>query len=272
MARLREVNPKQGMIGGFITFHKNIWRKRSLVSRMVSRDVRLQYRDSALGYFWSLLEPLLLSFIYVILYLIISEREIGPEYPLLVVIGVILWSFFSRSLTSSVTCLTGNSGMIKQVYFPREVFSVSTGCSQLVMNGLSLLVAVPYMIWLGLPPTWNILLVFPALILTLFFSLGLGLLFASANVVSRDIQHLFKFVTRAGMYVSPVLWTVDRSPESPLLYNPMATVMSLVRSAVTGTVQIQTRFIFSAVVITFILYFLGVSRFRLKEAEAVKKL
>src|SRR5690606_31907276 len=120
---LVEINPPGRFLSGPLAVWRSVREHRHMVSSFIGRDMRLKYRDSALGYFWSLLEPLLLSAVYFVLYVIIAGR---PEkaYALWIVLGVITWGCFARTLTGALTSLTKNEGMIKQVYFPRELFAV----------------------------------------------------------------------------------------------------------------------------------------------------
>ena len=137
---------------GPITVFQNIRKHNYLLSNFINRDLTLKYRNSFLGYFWSLLEPLLLSAVYYLLFIIIAENP-QEEYPLWVILGVVTWSFLSRSLTGAIASLTKNSAMIKQIYFPRELFAVNVVGSNLAITILSLFVAIPFMYYFDIAPT-----------------------------------------------------------------------------------------------------------------------
>ena len=124
-ATLREINPSAPFLSGPLTVIRNMYRRRRIVFNFIKRDIRLKYRNSSLGYFWSLLEPLLLSAVYFILFTIITDRP-REDYALLVILEVISWTMFSRGLKSSISSLTHNEMMIKQVYLPREIFAVTS--------------------------------------------------------------------------------------------------------------------------------------------------
>lgn len=244
----------------------------------MKRDLRLKYRGSFFGYFWSLLEPLLLAAVYVVLYAVLRGDADGT-YAFGVVIGVICWSFFSRSMMAGVTSLTGNANLIAQVYFPRELFAVTATASNFILATLSLFVAIPFMLWLGLAPGPHLLLIPLGLILLALLALGIGLLCAGANVINRDVQHFFRFVARAGMFISPVMWTyalaLERNPvyAEKLTYNPTLVPIELVKLGCSGKEVLFTQAQLTYSVATCLIVFvLGVIVFRRSEASAVKKL
>lgn len=276
-AELVEVNAQVSLLAGPARMVRNLREHRHIVSNFIQRDLRLKYRDSAFGFFWSLLEPLLLSAVYFALFVIVAgtpERKV----PLWIIVGVITWSLFSTTLTSSLSCLTKNEGIIKQVYFPREIFAITSAGSQLVLATLSLLVAIPFMIYFGIVPSVYLLMVPLGLLLSASLALGIGLGLACLNVVNRDVEHLFKFVTRAGMFLSPVMWTIDlpraRSGALEFLfYNPMVAPLTMVRNGIDGRpLGIEPGYVIYSVAFCLIALVLGAMVFKRHEALVVKKL
>tara|TARA_B100001142_G_scaffold245858_1_gene245420 strand:+ start:808 stop:1653 length:846 start_codon:yes stop_codon:yes gene_type:complete len=275
---LYEKNPTKNLLMGPITVMQNIREYNYLLSNFIKRDLRLKYRNSFLGYFWSLLEPLLLSAVYYVLFIIIADNP-EKEYPLWVILGVITWSFFSRSLTGCISSLTKNSAMIKQIYFPRELFSINVVGSHLVITILSLFVAVPFMYHFGISPTIYLLMIPIGLFLASSLALGIGLLLAPLNVVNRDIEHLFRFITRAGFFLSPVMWTIDMIPASRasvmeyLLLNPMVVPITMVRNGIEGeALTIDLFYIIYSFAFCFCSLLLGTTVFKRFESEVIKKL
>jgi len=194
-------------------------------------------------------------------------------------IGVLVWRYFATCLTKAATSLSGNAGLIKQVFFPREVFALSAAGSNLIITLLSLFVAVPAMAHYGFAPTASILLVFVGLFLTALFGLGLGLMVACINVVYRDIEHFLRFVVRAGFFLSPVMWTLNtpRVDEvlDKILFNPMVVPISMVRSGIEGhglSDKIQPGHILYSVGMCALVFILGTMFFKRFEGEVVKNL
>lgn len=237
--QLRAVHERSPALLGPYQVLRNAWRSRFLMWSFMRRDLQVRFRNSILGYFWSLVEPLMLTAVYYVLFTVIAHRP-EPQYPLWVLIGVLVWQLFSAVLGSSVNCLTSNAGLIKQIYFPREIFPLAAAGSRLIIAALSLMVAVPFLIYFGSDFSLYILLVPAGLLLALLVGLGVGMAAASANTVQRDITHLFNFVMRAGMFLSPVLWTIEQVPPTRdraldlLLYNPVAVPIAMVRAGMQG--------------------------------------
>jgi ABC-type polysaccharide/polyol phosphate export permease len=277
-AALVEVNPQVPLLRGPVEMLKNLRRYRHLAANFVVRDLRLKYRDSALGYCWSLLEPLLLTAVYYFLFVVLAGRP-DPRHVVWIILGVITWQLFAKALGGAITCLTRNEAMIKQVYFPRELFAFTSVCSQLVFATLSLLVAVPLMIYFSIAPTVYLLMVPLGLVLAAMLALGTGLTLACLNVINRDVEHLMKFVTRAGMFLSPVLWTIDMIPRARetivdyVRYNPMTVPITLVRNGIAGQpLGIGVGPIVSSVGFAVVVFTVGAIVFRRFEAQVVKKL
>lgn len=275
-AELREINPPSPFLMGPWLMWQNLRQHHYLVSNFIKRDLRLKYRNSVLGYFWSLLEPLLLAGVYFVLFTILGNR---PErYILWVLCGVITWTFFNKSLNGSLTSLTRSGGMIKQVYFPREIFSFTIVGSNLCIACLSLVITIPFMYHFGIWPSIYLLMVPLGLLLTALLALGLGLAMACLNAINRDIEHFFRFVTRAGFFLSPVLWTLNMVPSSRqkvldyLLLNPMVVPITMVRNGIDGNgLGIDMVYVVYSVVFCLLSFLLGSMVFKRYEAEVVKK-
>ena len=271
-------HPKHHFLSGPYLVWKNITDYFPVLSNFIQRDIQLKYRNSLFGFFWSLIEPLMLSGVYYILFIVIAGRT-EPEYPFWVIIGVITWTFFSKILNSSVVALTRNGELIKQVYFPREIFALSITISNLIVTIFSFLVVIPFMIYLNILPTTQLIMVPLGLILVSSLGLGLGLMFSGLNTLNRDIEHLFRIITRAGLFLSPVMWTVKMLPESRqsmieyLMLNPMVVPISMIRSGFDGTeLGIDSFYIAYSVIFCLSSLILGTMIFKRYEPMVVKYL
>ena len=211
-------------------------KQRELVANLVSRELKSKYKGSALGFLWSILTPLFMAAIYVFFLRLLAGRGVPVEN---IIIGVFAWQFTSLCVTGSMTCVSGNSNLVKKVYFPRIILPLANTLANLVNFLLSLAVQfVILFILLGLRGTtvspWSLAL--PALILYhTLFNLGLAFLMSSANVYFRDTQHLVGVLLSAWFFVSPVMYDlsfVERAASvSPLLanlylLNPMAVIIT----------------------------------------------
>ena len=275
---LVEINAPVPFLAGPREIWRNFREHRHLIANFIQRDIRLKYRDSALGYFWSLLEPLGLSAVYFVLFVILAGRP-EPKFSLWVLVGVIVWSFFSTALGDSLNSLTRNEGLIKQVYIPREIFAITNVGSKLVLAALSLLVTVPMMVYFGIAPTLYLLMVPLGLALASVLALGVGLAMACLNVVNRDVDYFFRFVIRAGFFLSPVMWTVEWAGNRAkaldyLLLNPMAVPITMVRNGIDGhgLVGIRPGYVIYSITFCLLSFLLGAMIFKRFEATVVKKL
>jgi lipopolysaccharide transport system permease protein len=274
---LLEINAPVPFLAGPRELWRNAREHRHLILNFIQRDIRLKYRDSALGYFWSLLEPLGMSAVYFVLFVILAGRP-DPKFVLWVFVGVITWQFFSRSMSETLGCLTKREGLIKQTYLPREIFALTSVGSKLVLTALSLLVAVPLMIYFAIAPSLYLFMVPVGLILAAMLALGAGLSMACLNVVNRDVEYFSHFVLRAGFFLSPVMWTVEMAGTREkaldyLLLNPMTVPITMVRNGIDGKgIGIDSGYILYSVAFCVIAFLVGSMIFKRFEATVVKKL
>ena len=155
-----------------------------LLRILVVRDRKARYKNSVLGILWSILNPLFLMIVFTILFTVLANSEIR-QYPIFVLVGLIPWNFFSGALTSGTTSVTGNSSLVKKVYFPREMLPTSALLSNLVNFLFAFAVLVLFLYLFGIGLTVHALWV-PVLLLTqLIFTLGLCLLLGSLTVFYR---------------------------------------------------------------------------------------
>ena len=275
---LVEINAPVPFLAGPREILRNVREHRYLIANFIQRDIRLKYRDSALGYFWSLLEPLGLSAVYFVLFVILAGRP-EPEFALWVLVGVIVWGFFAGALGDCLTSLTRHESLIKQVYIPREIFAVTNVGSKLILAALSLLVVVPMMVYFHIPPTVYLLLVPAGLALASLLALGIGLSMACFNVVNRDVDYFFRFVLRAGFFLSPVMWTVELAGNrakalDALLLNPIAVPITMVRDGIDGhgLAGVPSGYVIYSVAFCVLSFVVGAMIFKRFEATVVKKL
>lgn len=276
---LREQNPTRGILNGPFDMLSTLYNDWYLIRNLVKKDLRARYKNAVLGYGWTFIEPFLLSAVYYALFTIIAGNP-EPRYSMWVLLGVITWGHFSRSLQGTVTCLTRSGGLVKQVYFPREILAFSPVISQLYVALLSLTAVIPVMLYLDVVPSTNIWMLPLGLILTTIIALGVGLMVAPLNAISEDVSHLFKFITRAGFFVSPVMWTYEMMLGRAsgywldiVMLNPMVVPLTLVRHGIDGSpLVMELNYILYSIGFSFISLFIGMAIFKRCEARVVKYL
>jgi ABC-type polysaccharide/polyol phosphate export permease len=271
-------NPPTSFWRGVPTLLRNLHAQRQLIGELILRDIRLKYRGSAFGYVWSLLEPMLMALVFVAMFALISHVP-SQAYTLGVVMGVIVWQYFSLALVRAQISLTTNAGLIEQIYVPREVFGIAAVIAQLVMAALSLAVAIPFMIYLRLPPTPYLLYVPLGMLLVTALAIGVGMGSAPWNVLNRDVEYFTSFVTRAGMYLSPVMWSLHTIPPEhaslrrTVLLNPLVVPMEMIKSGLAGEpLDVGAAHVAYSCAVCLLALVLGLATFRKMEGLVVKKL
>lgn len=186
----------------------DLFRSRHLLKLLVKRDLNARYRRAYLGYAWAVLEPLLLAIVYTFIFTILVGSS-DPLYPVKIVIGVIGWSMFARSLTTSTKSLSGSINLFQFARVPKTVFATSGTLTNVVLAMISLSSLIPFYFISDLPVTANLLLVPIWLLVLSFTGWGIGLLLAPIACKVPDVLNLINFLVRAGFFLSPVMWTYD---------------------------------------------------------------
>ena len=198
-------------------------RYRPLLVRLVQRDLKVKYRRSVLGYLWSLLNPLLMMVVMSVVFSYMFRFDI-PNYPIYLITGQIMFTFFSESTHMAMGSVIGNAALMKKVYVPKYIFPVSRVLSCFVTLLFSLAAVVIVMIFTRTPLT-PVLLLFPLpLCYVLVFSIGVGLILSVCAVYFRDTTHLYGVLTTAWMYLTPIFYPIESIPAEvqPLIrLNPL---------------------------------------------------
>lgn len=197
---------------------------KELLVQLVTRDIKLKYRRSILGYLWSVLNPLLIMLVLTAVFSQLFNMR-APNYPVYFLTGQVMFNFMSEATTLASNSIILNAALIKKTYVPKYIFSVAKVSSSLVNLLFSLVALWIVMAVTGVKITLWFLL-FPVVILELYvFSLGLGLFLAQATVFFRDVQYLYSVIVTAWMYLTPIIYTVDKLPKWLLniiqYWNPM---------------------------------------------------
>jgi len=212
-------------------------RYKELFFQLVSRDIKLKYRRSVLGYFWSVLNPLLMMAVMIIVFSNLFGRGI-PNFPLYVIIGKLLFLLMSGASSRSLNSVIGNAGLLKKIYIPKYIFTLATVTSELITFIFSLGALVIVIVVTGIPFSWSFFLVVIPIIQLYIFCIGLGLFLAQATVFFRDTQHIWGVVTMTWMFLSAIFYPVEILPD-PLFYlvthyNPLFFYITMFRNFIIG--------------------------------------
>jgi ABC-2 type transport system permease protein len=188
---------------------RGIWDYRQLLGMLVRRELKIRYKDSALGLLWSLLRPLALLIVYYVAIgrFLGAERAI-PDFAIYVFTGLVVWALFSEVVSGGTGAIVGNAGLIKKVFLPREVFPLSVVGSALVNTAIQLGLLVVATIVIGRFPMGERWLYLPlALGVVVVYATALGLVLSAVNVYLRDVQYLVEIALLIGFWATPVVYS-----------------------------------------------------------------
>lgn len=246
---LEPIGPTSGLFRGTIVSIRHLLGYRELLGLLVRRELKAKFKDSVLGFIWSLLRPLALLVVYFVAIgkFLGAERSI-PSFAIYVFSGLTIWMLFSEIVSNATSSILTNAGLVKKVYLPREVFPLSVVGSALFNFLTQLLILVAVVLLLGEAPTGSRLLYLPlSLAVVVVFGTAIGLVLAAVNVYLRDVQYLVEIVLMVMFWASPVVYSwalVQQAVDSPVveqlyLANPVtAAVLGMQRAFwVAGTDQ-----------------------------------
>lgn len=196
-------------VQGFISAVRDAWRHRELLDLLIRRELKARYKDSSLGFAWSLIRPLVMLAIYyfAIGKVLGADRGI-PQFAIFVFTGLTLWGLFSEIVTGGTMSILSNAGLIKKVYLPREIFPLAATGSAIFNFGVQLIVLIVATVALGQIPWHGDLLYAPlAVMLITVFGIAIGLLLSAVNVYLRDVQYLVEVGLLIGFWVSPIVYS-----------------------------------------------------------------
>lgn len=187
---------------------RDLWSARELLRNLVAKELKVRYKQSALGFAWSLITPLLMTAIFTVVFATFLRIQV-EDFATFFLAGYLVWQFFSNSVNSSVGAIVGNGPLIRKVWFPREVLPLALVLSQAVHFMLAL-IATSALFWFQ---RGNFLPYLPglavALVLLVLFTAGMSMIFASANVGFRDLQELTQVIFLAWFYATPVIYPLS---------------------------------------------------------------
>jgi lipopolysaccharide transport system permease protein len=217
---------------------RDLWVYRELLYFLIWRDVKVRYKQTALGVAWAIIQPLFTMIIFTLFFgRLAGVPSDNIPYPVFAYAGLLPWTFFSNAITNSGNSLVGSANLITKVYFPRMIIPAAAVGAGLVDLAISFLILIPLMIYYKISVTWNILM-FPAVVLlTALLALAVGMWLSALNVKYRDVRFALPFIVQLWMFVSPVIYPTSFLPPRfrwILSLNPLTGVIEGYRSALLG--------------------------------------
>ncbi len=205
------------------------------------RDIKVRYKQTALGIGWAVLQPLLAATIFTIFFNRVAKIPSGNSnipYPVMAYLGMTFWNCFSGTLTTVSNSILSSQGVITKIYFPRLIPPLSATALGIIDFLFAIFIFFVLLIFYKILPHFGgIVMLLPALLLTVLSALGVGLYFAALNVKYRDVRSALPFIIQIGFFVTPVIYPISMIPERFQLYafiNPATGAISSVRSAMFG--------------------------------------
>lgn len=249
---------------------KELWAFRELAYFFVWRDLKVRYKQTALGALWAILQPFVAMVVFSVFFGKLARMPSdGIPYPIFVYSGLILWNYFSFSLSHAAGSMVENAGIIKKIYFPRLIIPIASSLTGLVDFVIAILILVGLMAYYRFVPSPAVLLYLPALlVITFLTAVGVGSFLASVNVKYRDVRYAMPFFIQMLLFVTPVIYPISIVGERfrwLLALNPMSSVIETVRGLLFRGGAIDSAMLLFSSGIALTLFVFGVMYFRRTE-------
>ena len=216
-----------------------LWDYRELLLFLIWRDVKVRYKQTALGVAWAVLQPLLAMFVFSLFFGRLARMASdGLPYPVFNLAGLVPWTFFAFGLNEAATSVVGSRHLITKVYFPRLAIPLATVLAGLVDFAIAFVLLLLVIAWYGIVPGIEALVVIPLVLLAFVTAFGVGLCLAALNVQYRDVRYVLPFLTQLWLFATPIVYPSSLVPPAwRALYglNPMVGVVDGFRWALLGS-------------------------------------
>jgi len=245
-----------------------VWRAREILYFLAWRDVKVRYKQAALGVAWAVLQPLFTMIVFTFFFGRLARiPSDGVPYPLFSYSALLLWTYFSVTLSQVGNSLVSNSSLITKIYFPRVLMPGAAAFGGLLDLVVSSLFLAGMLVYYHVTPRWTLLLTPIFVVQTVLLVLGVGMLLAAVNVRYRDVKYTIPFLTQIGLFVTPIIYPVTFLPhrfQSWLAWNPMTGVIDGFRACLFGS-HVDATVLVCSWVVTVALLLIGGLHFRSTE-------
>jgi len=251
---------------------KAIYSRRQLLSQMVSREIKARYKQSILGYFWVILNPLfqmlVMSFAFSVIMRIPTYANSDIPYSIFLYTALLPWTLFANSLTSASNSLVNNASLITKIYFPRTILPLATIIAKIVDFLFASTVLIAFFIIYKIPININIIWFFPIFFIQQILTMALALFFSASNLIYRDIQYLLSLILSLWMYLTPIVYPLDIVPAKLRFIfqlNPFSVLVNAYRQTILGQQSPNLTSLTIAFFSSFFLLLLGLKFFKQQE-------
>jgi lipopolysaccharide transport system permease protein len=244
---------------------RDLWDYRELLYFLTWRDIKVRYKQTAMGAAWAIIQPLVTMLLFTLFFSIfVGVPSDGIPYPVFAYAGLLPWVFFANAVANCSTSLVASSNLITKVYFPRMVIPAAAVAAGLVDLAIAAVILVGLTLLYGIRISWSLALLPPLLVLTLLLALAVGILISALTVRYRDIRHALPFVIQTWMFASPIIYPLSVVPSKwrwVLALNPLTGIIEGFRAALTGR-ALNWQALLCSLFLTLILFGISAHTFR----------
>jgi lipopolysaccharide transport system permease protein len=247
---------------------RELWQHRELLYFLVWKDIKVKYKQAALGIAWAVLQPVLGMLLFTLLFGRVAKLPSdGLPYPLFYFASLLSWTYFSTALTTASNSVVGSTSLVSKVYFPRILLPASGVISSVLDLVIAFTMLVGLIVFYRVPLTLPLLFVPLVLVLLIVFALGAGQFLAALNVNYRDVKHALPFLVQLWFFASPVVYPLSMVPERYqwlVALNPLTGIIETTR-ALLGSRPVPWEVLGISCTVTVVVYFLGLRYFQRTE-------
>ncbi|MDD5050831.1 MAG: ABC transporter permease [Candidatus Pacebacteria bacterium] len=222
---------------------RELWRYKELLYFFAWRDLKVRYKQTAIGIAWAIFQPLITMLVFTIFFGGLAKiPSDGVPYPIFVFIGLLIWQFFSTALSDASNSLVTNQSILTKIYFPRLILPISTVATKIIDFFIATLILVGLMIYYHFVPHLYGLLILPLLlVMTFAVSTGIGLFLAAVNVKYRDVRYVLPFFIQILLFITPVIYPPSIAGKYAwiMALNPLTGIIKAARAALLGNIPIN---------------------------------
>lgn len=247
---------------------RELWQHRELLYFLVWKDIKVKYKQAALGIAWAILQPVLGMLLFTLLFGRVAKLPSdGLPYPLFYFASLLSWTYFSTALTTASNSVVGSTSLVSKVYFPRILLPASGVISSVLDLVIAFAMLVGLIVFYRVPLTLPLLFMPLVLVPLIVFALGAGQFLAALNVNYRDVKHALPFLVQLWFFASPVVYPISMVPERYqwlVALNPLAGIIETTR-ALLGSRPVPWEVLGISCTVTVVVYFLGLWYFQRTE-------
>ncbi len=234
-SKVLRIEPSQGWVSLRL---RDLWEYRELAYFLVWRDIKVRYKQTALGAAWAIIQPFFTMVVFSLFFGRLAKvPSDGIPYPIFAYAGLLPWTFVSTAVSGAGDSLVGSAALVTKVYFPRLVIPCAAVCAALVDFAIASVVLLAMMLWYGVSFHWQMLMVLPLAAIAALLAAAVGMWMSALNVKYRDVRYALPFLIQVWMFATPIIYPASIVPQNwrwLLAFNPLTGVIEGFRSAFFG--------------------------------------